>query len=799
LVFGTRPHRAHRRLAAAAAALSTLAALGTQGTASAGSPPSVSTQPSDTTVCAGATASFTSTATGSPAPTVQWQVSTDGGSTFTPINGATSTTYSFTATAAMNGYQYEAVFTNGNAPDATSNVATLTVSSTPVITTNPTAQYVFAGESVTFDSAATDTPTPTVQWQFSTNNGVSFNNVPSATSPSYTHNAPLTENQVQFQAVYTDINTSCTATTTPAILTVIQEATSTAVASSANPAFPTESITFTATVTKVAASPGGGQPVRQSATALAGNVQFVVDGSNFGPPVAVTVALDGSGSATSGATSWANATGSPHTVSATYANDNNFVTSTGNLLNGQAVGQTTTTVTSSANPAAVGQSVTFTAAVASLPPGGAVPTGTVQFSVDSAGLGGSIPLDVNGHAVSPAISWPGPGSHIVTAIYTTNSTTYTGSQGTMVPNQAVGQILPTVKVSLPPMAPVVYGQPVTFTALVTVPVPASGTPTGTVTFVLDGNPSFTATVNPGTVANTGVATWPNPGINAKGNHTITATYNGDPNFFPNSSPPLNFPVGFPPSGYFLSFDDGYVTPFGSAVLRGSMGGQALNAPIVGIATTPKGLGYWLVASDGGIFSFGNATFHGSTGNLRLNAPIVGIAAAPDGNGYWMVASDGGVFSFGSARFHGSMGAVRLNKPVVGMAAAPDGNGYWLVASDGGIFSFGSARFHGSTGNLRLNKPVVGMAATPSGNGYWMVATDGGVFAFGDAGFFGSTGSLHLVQPVTGMARTVDGAGYWMCAADGGIFTFGDAVYYGSTGLDGGPSPDVGMASMSISG
>ena len=61
---------------------------------------------------------------------------------------------------------------------------------------------------------------------------------------------------------------------------------------------------------------------------------------------------------------------------------------------------------------------------------------------------------------------------------------------------------------------------------------------------------------------------------------------------------------------------------------GSMGGQHLNAPMVGMAETPGDAGYWEVGSDGGIFSFGNAGFHGSTGSLHLNAPIVGMARHP---------------------------------------------------------------------------------------------------------------------------------------------------------------------------
>jgi hypothetical protein len=184
---------------------------------------------------------------------------------------------------------------------------------------------------------------------------------------------------------------------------------------------------------------------------------------------------------------------------------------------------------------------------------------------------------------------------------------------------------------------------------------------------------------------------------------------------------------------------------------GSIGGHALNQPVVGGAPLPDRSGYWEVASDGGIFSYGDAGFYGSTGSDRLNQPIVGMAPTADGHGYWLVARDGGVFAFGDAKFYGSTGGDRLNQPIVGMAATPDGGGYWLVASDGGIFAFGDAPFEGSTGSLKLNKPVVGMASSPSGLGYWLVGSDGGIFAFGDAHFAGSTGSLNLVAPVVGLA------------------------------------------------
>jgi hypothetical protein len=231
-------------------------------------------------------------------------------------------------------------------------------------------------------------------------------------------------------------------------------------------------------------------------------------------------------------------------------------------------------------------------------------------------------------------------------------------------------------------------------------------------------------------------------------------------------------------GYHLVASNGAVYSYGNAPFYGSMGGQTLNQPIVGTASTPGDGGYWLVASDGGIFSFGNAAFYGSMGGKSLNQPIVGIASTPDGRGYWEVASDGGIFAFGDAAFFGSMGGKSLNKPIVGIASTPDGQGYWEVASDGGIFAFGDATFSGSTGSLTLDKPIVSMAATNNGQGYWLVAADGGVFAFGNAGFHGTVAGTTSAQVVS-LVPTADGNGYWETASNGQVFQFGNATSAGT--------------------
>jgi hypothetical protein len=128
-----------------------------------------------------------------------------------------------------------------------------------------------------------------------------------------------------------------------------------------------------------------------------------------------------------------------------------------------------------------------------------------------------------------------------------------------------------------------------------------------------------------------------------------------------------------------------------------------------MATTPSGGGYWTVAADGGLFAFGDARFLGSMGGQPLNKPVVGMAATPSGHGYWLVASDGGVFAFG-APFRGSMGGTRLNKPVTGMV--PFGNGYLMVGEDGGVFDFSDLAFLGSLGASPPAHPIVSVASAP---------------------------------------------------------------------------------------
>jgi hypothetical protein len=182
--------------------------------------PTITTNPLSQTVYSGDPLTFSAGAS-IETPTVQWQLSVDGGSTWFNLSGATST--SFTTgplTAVENGWEVRAVFTN-YLGTATSNAATITVlpAVAPVITTQPISQTVPSGQAVTFSAAASGNPTPTVQWQVSLNGGSGWGNVAGLTSPSFT-TGPLTafENGWEVRAVFT--NSGGSATSNAATMTV---------------------------------------------------------------------------------------------------------------------------------------------------------------------------------------------------------------------------------------------------------------------------------------------------------------------------------------------------------------------------------------------------------------------------------------------------------------------------------------------------------------------------------------------------------------------------------------------------
>jgi hypothetical protein len=96
-------------------------------TLSVNTPPSVTSSPANQMALAGTSVSFTAAASGKPALSVQWQVSTDGGTSWSDISGATATTLGLSSvTTSQSGRKYHAVFTN-TCGSAITDAATLTV------------------------------------------------------------------------------------------------------------------------------------------------------------------------------------------------------------------------------------------------------------------------------------------------------------------------------------------------------------------------------------------------------------------------------------------------------------------------------------------------------------------------------------------------------------------------------------------------------------------------------------------------------------------------------------------------
>lgn len=153
-------------------------------------PPTITTQPSDKTICENGSTSFSVAATGTTL-TYQWQV--DNGTGFVNINNnstysdATTNKLNITANGTLNGYQYRCIVSGKCSPSQTSNDVTLTINYLPVVTKQPAHSTICEGGNTQFHVAVTGT-NPTYQWQVDNGTGT-FND--------------LTNN-----AIYSDVTTS---------------------------------------------------------------------------------------------------------------------------------------------------------------------------------------------------------------------------------------------------------------------------------------------------------------------------------------------------------------------------------------------------------------------------------------------------------------------------------------------------------------------------------------------------------------------------------------------------------------
>lgn len=183
-----------------------------------GAPPAF-TSSANATFTVGTNSTFTVTTSGSPTVTSisRGAAAPPTGLTYTDNHDGTATLSGTPAAGTGGTYTLSLTATNGVTPDATQSLV-IAVNQAPAVTTNPSSQTVNPGASVTFTAAASGAPTPTVQWQRSTNGGASYANIAGASSTSYTFTATGAGSGSKYRAVFTNVVSS--ATTTAATLTV---------------------------------------------------------------------------------------------------------------------------------------------------------------------------------------------------------------------------------------------------------------------------------------------------------------------------------------------------------------------------------------------------------------------------------------------------------------------------------------------------------------------------------------------------------------------------------------------------
>jgi hypothetical protein len=193
----------------------------------------IDTQPRSVYRIEGATVTLTATAYGDEVPTVQWEVSTDGGATWADDPGSTPgsvsasglarlATRTFSMTVAQDGWQYRARFSNSSG-ELLSDAATVRLGHIPQITAQPQASIVVTpGQSAEITVGYVSPSAVTIQWQRALKPSSGFVNIAGATSASYTiaPNGTSDLDRTRYRAVLT--GTGGTTTSAVTTLTVFE-------------------------------------------------------------------------------------------------------------------------------------------------------------------------------------------------------------------------------------------------------------------------------------------------------------------------------------------------------------------------------------------------------------------------------------------------------------------------------------------------------------------------------------------------------------------------------------------------
>ncbi len=362
---------------------------------------------------------------------------------------------------------------------------------TTVLTSTPNPSSL--NQNVTFSATVTAAYTGTISGSVSFLNGSkTLGSAPVTRGKATFTYAFTTVGTDSITAVYTGDANNQTSTSTPVAQTVTNAPTTTTVTSSNSSVPVAQPVTFTATVS----STYGPIPDGELVTFYDSTTTIGTSNTKSGAAAMTTSTL----------------TAGVHNITATYAGDSTFESSTSKIFK-QTISQavTTTLLTSSANPSAYGQPITFTATVTSAGP---TPTGTVTFKNGSAPLG-TASLNPQGSATFTTLTLAA-GTYAITAAYSGDTSSAKSTSATL--NQIVNQAATTTQL-ISSVNPAAVGESVTFTAVVR---SATAFATGSVTFNMGSTVLGSGSLVNGS-AKVAVTTLP------KGTETITATYTGSTN------------------------------------------------------------------------------------------------------------------------------------------------------------------------------------------------------------------------------------------------------------------------------
>lgn len=253
----------------------------------------------------------------------------------------------------------------------------------------------------------------------------------------------------------------------------------------------------------------GAHVTGSGSTAPTGTIQFYVDSTTpIGSPVAL---IPGTGIASLVDASLS--IGSNRVIRAVYSGDTRYATASDTTTLTIAVEPTSTSLTSSSEPATAGGDLTLTATVSKIAPATATPKGKVTFSEGGTTFG-TVTVNASGVATI-TIPAPAAGTHEIAAAFVGDANF--GNSQTSIAQHVVLEGVTSSLVSS--VNPSITTNSVTFTA--TFGSATAGPATGTVTF-FDGATS----IGTGTLNGSGVATFSTSTL-AAGTHIIKATYPGD--------------------------------------------------------------------------------------------------------------------------------------------------------------------------------------------------------------------------------------------------------------------------------